>query len=349
MNRRTGVFVLALVCALPLAGCAAGGGQGDPQAVAPAEGWTFSAPAHAGLWYHGLALAGAGADSAPVLPLYRPDHADDVARAGRGAGGPDFVALGRDLTLSGADHGAQFLPLYFGDWASLLEAVQLWERAGGDPRRAQSQETAQVIAFLSAQFSTADQRRAVLRFVQALEQERSFFFDRHWSASAPLQAVRAVEDRWRELRPRLVHFLRYTDFDRGRGAAVPALGPEGRALTTLQPTRVAFGLRPGESADVAVVRLIHEAGYALAAEAVRDHVAPAEIRRLGEATLVGRAAVRAGAMVVERLLPELTPDYRRYYTSVVGESSSRFEQAFPLPDELRAGLVEAIDLATAGI
>ena len=112
----------------------------------------------------------------------------------------------------------------------------------------------------------------------------------------------------------------------------------------------AIGARPGEDARVIVGRVIHELAYSIAAEAVRDAVAPARIREIGEDVLVARAAVRAGAMVIERVAPELLAAYTDDYLGAAGAARGRtLVQQFPLPDELVEPLTSAVELATAGI
>src|SRR2546430_307941 len=50
---------------------------------------------------------------------------------------------------------AQFVPLAFASWNDLTQTVDLFIRAGGDPRAASSQVQANAIAFLAAYFPTA--------------------------------------------------------------------------------------------------------------------------------------------------------------------------------------------------
>jgi hypothetical protein len=90
---------------------------------------------------------------------------------------------------------------------------------------------------------------------------------------------------------------------------------------------------------------------------VREHVAPARLRELGEAQLDLNAAVRAGAIALDRLASVEAAAYRRYYLHSTGQAAvtgaaqleAAFVRAFPLPAELEAGLAASLDRALAGI
>jgi hypothetical protein len=132
---------------------------------------------------------------------------------------------------------------------------------------------------------------------------------------------------------------------------VPALRGEGRAESGRGVAVVAVGGRTGEDERAIVGRVIHELSYSLAAEAVSDAVAPARIREIGEDVLVARAAVRAGAMVLEEIAPELLDAYTADYIRAAGGDPARTSLIgqFDLPSELVQPLRDAVRLATAGI
>lgn len=333
-------------------------GTGSPPAEGPAppatDEWRFSTEEHIALWYHGLALARVGVEADAPVPFYRPDYHDMVAAARGAASGStllarDAAALGARMTSAGAADGLQFLPLYFDDWGQLRQSVDVWRQAGGDPNRVAA-AAQPVVAFLSARFPNATQRNAVVEWVNALEAERTAFFSSWWAASRPAALAEATQALWQETRPRLTPFLRYTDASSGQVSLTPALGGEGRMDAGRGVVVAAIGGTPAEDARIVVGRIVHELAYGPAADAVRDAVAPARIREIGESVLVARAAVRGGAMVLERLAPELADDYTRYYLRVAGApSSSSLARAYPLPEELLESLTTSIRLATSGI
>lgn len=346
----------ALLLAAGLGACGAGAAPGDGPEPPPRDEWRFVVEEHVALWYHGLAIAGVGADPAADVPIYRRGYGADVAAARRRVGGADSplsrdaTALASRLASSGAAAGLQFLPLSFDDWTQLTQAVGLWQQAGGDPNRVTA-EAQPVVAFLSNRFPTAAQRSAVVEWVQALDAERSAFFQAWWAQSQPGALAAETEALWRARRPDLLAFLRYTNAMSGIVSLTPALRGEGRMDVGRGVAFAALGGRTGEDARALVGRLVHELAYPIAGDAVRDAVAPARIREIGEDVLVARAAVRAGAMVLQAVAPDLLDVYRDDFLRAAGAEPARNTLAgeFPLPDELLESLESAVRLATAGI
>ncbi len=353
MQNRPFAFLAILGLALTTAAC--GGGASEPGTLTPAlaNEWNFTAEEHVALWYHGLAVTDAGSIASAAVPYYRTGYATDIDAARRRISSSTALTttLGTRLESSGAIDGLQFLPLYFDSWEQMRQAVDVWRQAGGDPNRASDAQTQAVIAFLSQRFPNAAQRDAVLDFVSALEQERTSFFAAWWRETQPTALASEAQALWRTMQPNLTAFLRYNDAEGGHVALTPALRGEGRAESGRGVAVAAIGGRAGEDPRVIVGRVIHELSYSIAAEAVRDAVAPARIREIGEEVLVARAAERAGAMVLERLAPELLPAYREDYIRAAGGDPARrtLIQQFDLPNELVPELESIIQLATAGI
>lgn len=352
MSNRPSAF-LALGLAAFTAACAGGAPEPAQPTAALANEWRFSVDEHVALWYHGLAISDAGSAGSLAVPMYRNGYAAEVDAARRrlGGGTPLTSTVGSRLESSGAIDGLQFMPLYFSSFEQIRQAVDVWNRADGDPNRAADAQTQAVIAFLSQRFPNAAQRTAVVDFVAALEQERTAFFARWWQESQPTGLAQEAEALWRSLQPQMVAFLRYTDAGGGHATLVPALRGEGRAESGRGIAVTAVGGRNGEDARVIVGRVLHELAYPIAAEAIADAVAPARIREIGQETLVSRAAVRAGAMVIERIAPELLSAYTDDYIRAAGGDPGRTTliRQFPLPDELVPALESSVQLATAGI
>ena len=353
MSNRPFAFLAIGLTAAAAAAC--GGGAAAPATPTPAiaNEWRFTVDEHVALWYHGLALTDAGSTGSAAVPFYRSGYAADVDATRRRLSGSTRLAttLGSRLETSGAIEGLQFLPLYFSSFEQIKQAVDVWNRAGGDPNRASDAQTQAVIAFLSQRFPNQSQRAAVVEYVAALEQERTAFFARWWQEAQPSALAREAETLWRGLQPDMMPFLRYTDAGGGQATLVPALRGEGRAESGRGVAVVAVGGTAGEDARVVVGRVIHELAYPIAAEAIADAVAPARIREIGEDVLVARAAVRAGAMVLERIAPNLLASYTEDYIRAAGGDPGRTTliRQFPLPDELVPALESAVQLATAGI
>lgn len=357
-----------------LAGLAAacGGVLPGAEETAPAEersvGWRVGVAEHVSLWFHGLAYVrgrDAGERRIPV-PRFAPGYVDEMNEVKRRRGvyptPLDTAAARMAGALSGEEFdGLEFLPLYFEDASALFSSFEAWAEAGGDPRRAGSAQAARVVAFLSSLFPRPQQRQAVLQFVRLLRQEQETFFASYWQEQLPALQARAadVQREWDALAPSLAVYLDYAQLENGELLIVPALGAEGRLVRGGLPyPRAAVLAPPARRPRDAVLAFVHETTYPIAGDAVRDYVAPAQIRELGEQRLISLAAVRAGAMILEETAPRLVPDYHRLYLEAIGRDVARatdeelrreFLAAFALPEALEAGLVRVVERALAGI
>ncbi len=369
-----------LAAAALLAGC--GAPQAAEQELAPVREWRIGTAEHVALWYHGLAYTAravdrptappeappaprAIADTLPPLPLYRPGYVDSMTALKRAAGvfptelderADEFA---REFEGEAAYSALHFLPLYFRDADALFGAIRVWHQAGGDPRRVGG-AAAQAVAFLSSLFRTERQRDVVTAWANVLLTESRVFYHEYWQAREPaLTALAsAVTAEWRPVADSLADFLLFARLQDGELLLVPALGPEGRIVTRgVQRPRIAIGTPPADRPRDALWPFIHELIYPLAAETVQEYLAPVRIRELGETAITSRAAVRAGALLVDRVLPADGAAYRRFFLEGAGyeppagrdELDAAFARAFPVPPELEAGLQEIVRQALAGI
>lgn len=338
----------------------------EEAAPPPPAGWRVGSAEHIGLWYHGLAIvADTTVPPGATLPRYAPGYADSIAALKRRRGieptaldrrAADFRTIFRDESY----RGIEFVPLYFQSQDALFNGIALWRAAGGNPRRAGSVEEARLIAFLSSVFPRAAQRQAIAEWAEALADESRSFYHAYWEEQAPALAASAaaVQREWGELRPELGNFLEYMRLENGEIFLVPALGIEGRFVSSGLPVpRSAIMTAAPDRAEDAVLAFVHELLYPLVGDAIREYIAPAKIRELGEDALRERAAVRGGALLLDRAAPERAGRYRRLYLRSIGMAAptepaaldAAFRDAFPLPPELERGLEEAVDRSLAGI
>lgn len=333
----------------------------------PLTGWRVGTAEHIALWYHALALTLAPVERADsfAVPRFAPGYADSATAIKRRRGveptplDERAAEFGRIFQQDGYQ-GLQFVPLYFQNSEALFSGIDLWSQVGGDPRRVGSAAGAQVVAFLTRLFPRAAQRRAVIEWAGLVREEQQRFYTAYWQErGAALQTVVAtVQGDWDALAPALSNYLDYMRLQRGEIFLVPALGPEGRMVTrgTAAP-RVAVLAPPVNRHEDAVWSFIHELLYPLVGEVIRDYVAPARLREIGEESLTSRSAVRGGAILLDRAAPERAPRYRRYFLEAAGhqvpsgasELNEAFVRAFPLPPELEQGLETAVTQALAGI
>ncbi len=252
-----------------------------------------------------------------------------------------------------------FVPLYFpqAGRTEVLTALTLLSKTETGIPRAPSAHTAFGLTAVGSVLSRPDQRAVLGQFVQALESEWQTFFEDWWRSGearrleweADLQRIWQVE-----YAPPLASFLRKVNMEGGVVAVVPAIGPEGRI----------FAGAPRNSADNVLV-LSHPPGPGRAREVmfamlrevsfplVRQVMARASVGSADqdeEESLAARAAVRSGALVLQRYRPDDVEGYQTLFLSQLGISAppgqalkAAFEEAYrldpALADALRAEIL----------
>jgi hypothetical protein len=254
---------------------------------------------------------------------------------------------------------AQFVPLSFASWADLSQAVDVFIRSDGNPRAASSQEQANAIAFLAAYFPTSADRDWLRLFTQSLSDESSKFYHSYWveQQREKSNVLEFVDSLWqRNYRPRMQRFLNNTQQANGTILLSLPLDGEGRSLTNGRQSNtltVTFPERPNDAVE-AIYVIAHEAISGVAATAVTDNITP-EQRRTGVGDRYqSSAAVRGGALLIQRTSPELLDGYMRYYLASVnrpagGNLQSTFITTFALPDTIRDALTRQLDVVLGGI
>lgn len=322
--------------------------------------WSLRVREHVDLWLHGFVLVH---EDSSLVPYYRPGYRQRVSAA-RGGVTTTLDARADDLRARLAANpslvNAQFVALYYDSWDALYRGAAAFVRADGDARRAGDSRTAQDIATFAAYFPASADREWLEKFVEALADERTRFFGRFWRDEQ--RRLGPVFDRadaqWRTTyRARFARFLVNSQQREGEVLLALALAGEGRTLTV--PARVntvTVGLPTDTTAADEVLHVFaHEIVGTVAAAVVTDHTSPAQQRSGESAVLASLAAVRGGAMLLERVAPELLPGYQRSYlmwarlSAGAGDTGRAFEAAFPLPDALRDALARQIDHILGGI
>lgn len=359
---------LALAVGLMVLGACAPGAAIDEPAPEPPVGWRAGTAEHIALWYHGLAqaLAPLQDPDTVVVPHFAADYVDDIVAVKQRRGvyptalDQRAEEFGRTFNRDQAYRGLEFLPLYFRSAQALFSGIELWASVGGDPRRASTVEAARIVAFLTQLFPRAEHRRVLAEWVGVLREEADTFYTAYWQEEEPeLQAnASAVQREWEALAPALDIYLEYLQIPNGEIFLVPALGVEGRIVTSrVAVPRAAIMAPPSGRPDLAVLSFVHELLYPLVGEAINEFLAPATIRELGEDRLSTQAAVRGGAMLLQEAAPDRVAAYQRLFLEAAGVRApaaaesldSAFEAAFPLPADLERGLAEFVRQALAGI
>lgn len=335
--------------------------QASASAPAPDATWPLKTREHVDLWLHGYALV---VNDTARVPLFRRGYADSIANRKAATSLVTVLDANRDrlrdqITERPSLEQGQFVALYFADWAELRRACAVFLETEGNPSRASSQQLARMVAFLAGVFPTPGDRDWLRLFLLGLDDERTKFFQQYWAeqqaAHAPVLA--AVQAAWQgRARARLQGFLNNTRQNNGDIMLALPLGGEGRMVpggTTESVVAVTFPATAA-AADQAVYVFAHEVVGRIAQQAVEDNTTPAQKRDGVAAGLQSMAAVRAGALLLQKADPELTEGYMRYYLEVsgapaTGEIEASFERAFPLPAEVRDAIARQLDAILAGI
>jgi hypothetical protein len=367
----------ALAAALALVGCATTGPSRSgafarstmPRHAAnarvtqaPPPGWRIATMEHVDLWLHGYAML--TSDTGHV-PFFARGYKQEIKEAKRQKNiytnlDANQTELSQRFAANPALANGQFLAMYFTSFQEIATATDAFIRSNGDPRAARDPQLAQRIAMLASMFRSQADRNWLRLFVQSLQDESTKFYHTYWTdqQTARGAAFSAVSELWSSKGyPKLSRFLNNTQQPNGQFVLSIPLGGEGRTVNDGKQSNIIATEFPKtiDAAPEALFTFIHEAVGQLAQEAITDNTTPAE-QRLGVTNeYVGNGAVRGGAILLQRILPELVPDYMRFYlrtlgrTPSAGDPTAAFAAAFPLPPAILAGLTRQIDVVLGGI
>lgn len=332
-----------------------------PAAAQPTDPWTVRTREHVDLWLHGYAML--QQDTARV-PFFRRGYREELLGIRRDRNVTTALDVNRErlaarLAQNPALVNGQFLALYFASLEDLQRAVELTLQVQGDPRGANDPQLAQFVAIVSASFPTAADRDWLRTFMQSLTDEYRVFY-RDFRASQVGQragVLAAVDSVWRRHRAGFMRYLSNTQQNLGEILLSMPLNGEGRTTQVgggYSIVGVNYPATPAAAAE-ALYTFAHEAMLNTASTAVNDNITPAEQRSGVGAAHMSNAAVRGGLLLVERVAPELTPGYMRYYLASVGarvpsgEPRAAFEAAFPLPATILASIRGQLESILGGI
>ncbi len=345
-----------------LAACASGA---PPEPLAPHRDespWPITTREHVDIWLHGFAMVQDDTARVPFFVRGYRERMSDVKRRANVSTGLDVnrETLRAQLANRPGIINAQFLAMYFGSWRDLQRATELFLQADGDPRRSSDPQIQAVIATFANVFPARADREWLRLFVTSLRDEYDRFYASYWAAQqrdrAPVLA--RLDTLWESTyRPRLQGYLNNTQLMRGAFILSLPIGGEGRTVTQTPPGAMVvttFPEQPGNAAE-AIYVFVHEVSIPMVQIAVDDHITPAE-RRDGVATrYLSLGTVRAGAMLLERVSPDLLDGYMRFYLRAAGlqvpagDPRTAFANAFPLPEQIRLAINAQLDVVMGGI
>ncbi|HEX6575037.1 MAG TPA: hypothetical protein VF042_08685 [Gemmatimonadaceae bacterium] len=346
-----------------LAGCATvGGGTGgsstgttDQASTTPPSEWPINTYEHVDLWLHGFAMI---QDDTTLVPFFKRGYKAELTDLKRRAN----VTTQLDVNVANLRNrfaqnprlvNAQFIPLYFANLDEMLQAFDIFFRAEGDPRRASNQETASLIQLLAGYFPGNSEQQFAQLFVQSIRDENNKFYRAYWDQQQRERAtvLTATRDQWNQYRNRFERFLNNTSQSGGEIILSLPLDGEGRTLTAGKQensTAVTFPLRPAESQE-AIYVLAHELVGQIVQTAVNDNVTPTQTREGLTDRYVAAGTVRAGAMLLQKIAPELYPGYQAYYLRSANRPTGSFTSVFSLPEGIVSAISRQLDIVLGGI
>jgi len=363
-------FAVAAVAALVAACASVGGGSGGTVTAGGPTGqnvgrpdvtWPMKVREHVDLWLHGYAML---QEDTTFVPFFRRGYGTEMTVLKNRANVVTQLDANRDrlrarLAVNPQLINAQFVPLNFASWNDLTSTVDLFIRSNGNPRAASSQQQANAIAFLAAYFQTGPDRDWLRLFVQSLTDESNRFYHSYWQQQQRERGnvLELADTLWqRTYRPRMQRFFSNTQQTQGEILLSLPLDGEGRTQTNgtrSNTITVTFPDRPNDAVE-AIYVIAHEAVGQLAATAVRDNITPEQGRAgLGE-RYQSAAAVRGGALLIQRTSPEILDGYMRYYLRSVNRPvgsnvQSTFTSTFAIPDTIRDAIARQLDVVLGGI
>lgn len=353
---------LFMILAVVVTGCATATPEPattNPPAQATTQLWPVLTRQHVDLWLHGYALLLRDTSTVPVFRRGYRDRLQSV-RTQRGVStmlDANRQRLQERLGTSATLFNGQFAPLYFANWDQMRQMISLFLQAQGDPRAAGDQTTAQYFAVLRQSFGTAADREWLRLFTEALEDERRQFYQAYWTQEngARIGLVRATDSLWSTTyRPRFQGFLNNTRQEDGQMLLALTIGGEGRTVNFSSRQNAVAVTMPDQDPREALYVFAHEIVGSIVATAVNDNITPTEQRTGAGERYVPIAQVRGGAILLQKIAPELVAGYTRYYLSqggfsTTGDINARLVSSYPLPDIIREAIQRQVDVVLGGI
>jgi len=353
----------ASACAVLFAvGCAGLGGSGTPStdtapaaSSAPVSPWTVKTSYVLDLWLHGYAMV--QRDTTQV-PFFRHGYRQIVASAKSSRGvstqlDANASTLQRGLDANPALVSGQFLGLQERTWDEMQADIAAFLDANGDPAAARDSTMRPAIAAYAQSYPNKADRDWLRLFAQSLADEHTRFYQQYWN------------DRQRELAPVLARvdslftnryypplrgYLNNSQLERGVILLSLPLDGEGRTITSSGQSAIAveFPARP-DSAIEAVYVFVHEASGQASGQAVADNTTPNEKQTGVASRYQSAAAVRTGALLLHRTIPDLVTGYERFYIRAAGgrgngsDLDGELARTFPLPQVMVDAIGKQVD------
>jgi hypothetical protein len=317
---------------------------------------------HLDLWLHSYALI---TQDTTLVPYFRRGYRDHITGARRQRGISTQLDANRDRLLAriaiqpSLATSGQFLPLYFSSWEQMRQVIDIFVRNNGNPGASNDPATRSYLAVLGSAFASAPDREWLRLFTESADDESRRFYHAYWTAESRshIAIVSHVDSLWqRQWRPALQRFLNNTQQQNGELYLSLPLGGEGRTVQFSKVENAVAGPMPdamNEPESVLYV-MAHEISGPLASAAISDNTTPADQRAGVPSRYAQAAAVRAGALLLEKTIPAAVPGYMRFYLQATGRNAptdprAAFIAAFIIPDSVRDAMGRQFDVILGGI
>ena len=167
--------------------------------------------------------------------------------------------------------------------------------------------------------------------------------------------MRQADSLWQATyRQKLSRFLNNTQQESGDFILALTLGGEGRTVNFGSRQNAVAVAMPENSALEPIYVLAHEVVSSIVATAVNDNITPTDQRAGTGARYMTTGTVRAGAMLLQRVAPELLAGYTRYYltqagVATTGDINARLISTFSLPVVIRDAIDRQLEVVLGGI
>jgi hypothetical protein len=324
--------------------------------------WPVRSREHLDLWLHSYALL--TADST-LVPYFRRGYRERINAVRRQKNATSLLdankgkLLDRVLNNPSLATSGQFLPLYFSSWEQMKQVIDVFVRNNGNPGNSNDPNLRAYFGLLSGAFQNVGDREWLRMLTEAVDDESRRFYHDYWTGESRSHATVAAhtDSLWqRQWRPSLQRFLNNTQQQNGELYLSMPLGGEGRTVHFGKAENAVAGPMPDNlaEAEIALYVMAHEITGAVASAAIADNTTPADQRAGVTSRYEQVAAVRAGAMLLERTIPNAVPGYMRFYLQTAGRTpppdpKAMFASTFGLPDAIRDAMVRQFDVILGGI
>jgi hypothetical protein len=357
---------LFVTAALIVSACSSGGvpeTMPSPSSSPNAPvGWPVRTAEYFDLWLHGYAMI---MNDTAKVPLFDRGYRDRMMERRRTANvttalDANMQTLRDGLYKSPGVEGGQFAIFNFASLDELVRVSRQFIQGEGSPQTVNDPTTQQLFLTLRNYFRTVADREWLRLFVESIQDENTKFYQSYWNAQQADRAAarNAVTNAWNNTyKAKFQRYLRNERLVDGTFILSLPIGGEGRTMIDPAQGNAVAAHFPMSTSDemAAIYVLAHEITGKAAERAIEDNLTPAQAREGGSAKLIPIGAVRAGAILLQRVAPELLQGYQRFYlrqatgTAPTGDPNAAFIAAFSLPQAVADGLARQIDLVLAGI